>query len=194
MSLSSGTRTLLGEAASWTVAAMMCAGALIYFDELKGVAHAILGTAPPSMSAATGEPILDPAPSSHATSETGGFVVELEAGGGGHYHAEAEINGREIEVLVDTGATLVALTYEDAERAGIFITDKDFTHTSSTANGSARVAPVMLDRVSIGPITVRNVRGMVSEPGALGISLLGMSFLGQLDRVDMRSGRLVLED
>jgi aspartyl protease family protein len=52
----------------------------------------------------------------------------------------------------------------------------------------------MLDRVSIGDITVRNVEGVVSEEGRLQTSLLGMSFLSRLDRVDMRSGTLILDD
>jgi aspartyl protease family protein len=88
----------------------------------------------------------------------------------------------------------VALTAEDAEAAGIFVTDKDFTHRIQTANGTARVAPVTLDRVSIGDITVREVRGVVSEAGAMTVSLLGMTFLNELDRVDMRSGKLILQD
>ena len=64
----------------------------------------------------------------------------------------------------------------------------------STANGAAKVAPVTLDRVSIGDITVRNVPAAVSEPGKLGTSLLGMSFLGRLQQIDIRSGVLVLKE
>jgi aspartyl protease family protein len=96
--------------------------------------------------------------------------------------------------MVDTGATMVALTYEDASRAGMYIRDRDYTQRVSTANGAARVAPVILDRVSVGTITVRNVPAAVSEPGMLATSLLGMSFLGRLQRVDMRSGVLVLSE
>jgi aspartyl protease family protein len=118
----------------------------------------------------------------------------LPVGTDGHYHAEAEINGRSVPVLVDTGASLVALTAEDAEAAGIYVNDKDFTHQMQTANGMARVAPVTLERIAIGDITIRNVRGIVSEAGAMSVSLLGMTFLGQLDRVDIRSGKLILQD
>ena len=82
--------------------------------------------------------------------------------------------------MVDTGASLVALTYEDASRAGIYVRDRDFTQLVRTANGIARVAPVTLDRVSIGDITVRNVPASVSERGMLGTTLLGMSFLKRL--------------
>lgn len=124
----------------------------------------------------------------------GGRIVELRAGAYGHYHTSAEINGRQLKVLVDTGASIVALSYEDARVAGIYVRGGDFTHRVSTANGLARVAPVTIDRISIGDITVRDVAGAVMEEGKLGTSLLGMSFLGRLQRVDMRSGTLVLQE
>ncbi len=97
-------------------------------------------------------------------------------------------------MLVDSGASIVALSYDDARRAGVYVRDRDYTQRVSTANGQARVAPVVLDRVSIGDITVRNVPAAVSEPGSLGTSLLGMSFLGRLQRVEMRAGTLVLQE
>jgi aspartyl protease family protein len=96
--------------------------------------------------------------------------------------------------MVDTGASLVALTYDDAERLGIYVTPRDFTHVAKTANGTARVAPVTISRISIGDITVRNVRGVVSERGKSERTLLGMSFLGRLSRVEMRGGTLVLQE
>ena len=96
--------------------------------------------------------------------------------------------------MVDTGASIVALSYEDARASGIYVRDSDFTHRVSTANGLARVAPVTIDRISIGDITVRDVAGAVMEAGKLGTTLLGMSFLGRLQRVDMRSGMLVLQE
>lgn len=120
--------------------------------------------------------------------------VTLPAGKYGHFQAEAEINGRDVEVMVDTGASLVALTYDDAERAGIFVKPSDFTHRAETANGLARVAPVTISRIRIGDITVRDVPGVVSERGASERTLLGMSFLGRLSRVEMRGSTLVLED
>lgn len=131
-------------------------------------------------------------PAGQTTSSFGDVV--LRATSNGHYLAEAEINGRPIDVLVDTGATLVALRYEDAENAGIYLKPSDFTHFVSTANGKARVAPITIDRISIGRIEVRNVPGAVSERGALAQTLLGMTFLGRLSRVDMRGGELVLHE
>ena len=68
-------------------------------------------------------------------------TVELKAGAYGHFHANAEINGQPVSVMVDTGASIVALTFEDARAAGLYVRDSDFTQRVSTANGFARVAP-----------------------------------------------------
>jgi len=121
-------------------------------------------------------------------------TITLPASQYGHFLTEAEINGRNIDVMVDTGASLVALSYDDATRAGIFVRPSDFTHVAQTANGTARVAPVMISQIRIGDIIVRNVRGAVSERGASERTLLGMSFLGRLSRVEMRGDSLVLEE
>ena len=129
-----------------------------------------------------------------SASSSGRRRVELAASGNNHYFAEAELNGRPVTVMVDTGASMVALTYDDARRAGIYPRDSDFTGRSSTANGVARYAPVDIDRVSIGGIEVRNVRAAVLEDGKLETSLLGMSYLSKVGSVAMQSGRLVLEE
>ena len=189
MALSSGTRSLIGEAASWLIAAGIVVSGLMYFNELRGIAGQALGISAPEGQAAVAEAHVPASGSARA-----GGAVEIRAGQSGHYHTEAEVNGRAIEVMVDTGATMVALTYEDAERAGIRLNPSDFTRSVSTANGVTRVAPVNIERISIGDITVRNVAASVSERGRLRTTLLGMSFLSRLERVDMRSGVLVLED
>ena len=123
-----------------------------------------------------------------------GGDVELTANSGGHFETAADVNGNEIDVMVDTGATLVALTYEDAERAGLHLKSSDFTQGVRTANGTAKVAPVTLSSITIGDITVRNVKGAVAEQGKLHKTLLGMSFLGRLSRVEMRANSLVLHE
>jgi aspartyl protease family protein len=123
-----------------------------------------------------------------------GQGVELHADRSGHFAATVEINGRPFEALVDTGATIVMLTYEDAQRAGFFLSAHDFTMQMQTANGVAKAAPVTIERISIGNITVRNVQAGVGEPGLLRTNLLGMSFLKRLDKFEIRSGTLVLQD
>lgn len=120
-------------------------------------------------------------------------TVRIKRGRGGHYRTQAYINKRPVNVLVDTGATLIALSHDDARRAGIHVRPSDFTIRTRTANGIARAAPVILNKVRIGNITLNNVRGTVSQPGALNMTLLGMSFLGRLDKVEIRSGDLVLQ-
>ena len=191
MALSSGTRQAAAMAAGWVFAACCGAFSLLYFSEIKEGTRGLLGS--PDASAVG----LASDGSRHAgrdRSAGSGRVVELKAGAYGHYYTDAEINGRPVGIVVDTGASHVALTAEDARQAGIFIRDSDYTHRVNTANGQARVAPIVLDRVSIGSITVRNVPASVSEPGKLGTSLLGMSFLGRLQRVEMRPGLLVLQE
>jgi aspartyl protease family protein len=148
------------------------------------------GLQPPARLAKRDAPALDADESSHSAAGT----VSIPAGDYGHFETEAEINGRPINVMVDTGATLVALTYDDASNLGIFVDPSDFTHTAQTANGTARVAPVTISRISIGDITVRNVPAIVSERGKSERTLLGMSFLGRLSRVEMRGGTLVLQE
>jgi aspartyl protease family protein len=194
MALSSGTRQASALAAIWLLALASAGFGALYFAEIKDAARGLLGLhagAPGDGSASSEAPRRR---ESKAAALSRGRVVELRAGAHGHYYASAEINGRSIDVLVDSGASIVALTHDDAERAGLYVRDSDYTHRVSTANGPARVAPVTLDRVSIGDITVRNVPAAVSEPGKLATSLLGMSFLGRLQQIDIRGGVLVLKE
>jgi aspartyl protease family protein len=187
-----GIRQLLREIASWAVVAVIGVAALMHFSELKTGAEQLFGL--PTQRDIAAREAYDAAPQARLNSLTPGLQVEIKAGRNGHFSTEAEINGREVEVMVDTGATMVALSYEDAERAGLYLRDSDFTQSVSTANGVARIAPVTLDRVSIGDITVRNVPAAVAERGRMRTSLLGMSFLSRLSRFDMRSDLLVLQE
>lgn len=191
MAISSGVRYALREATSWLCAAAILIGGVVYYEELKAGALTAFGLsmAPEAGITAGSQP---KAPERSATAS--GTTVELRAGRNGHFHTNASINGRDVSVMVDTGASIVALTYEDAERAGIFVTPSDFTHRVSTANGHARIAPVVLDRIQIGDITVRNVRAAVSERGKLDTTLLGMTFLGRLSRTEIRQGTLTLQE
>jgi aspartyl protease family protein len=128
-----------------------------------------------------------------ASNTSGGRVVQLKAGAHGHFFSRIHVNGRAVQAMVDTGASIVALTFEDAQNAGVHIRDSDYTHRVSTANGFARVAMITLDSVAIEDIVVRDVRAAVAEPGKMTKTLLGMSFLGQLRRAEMSRGMLVLE-
>lgn len=109
----------------------------------------------------------------------------------GHYWAEAVIDGRAVRVLVDTGASVVALTREDARRLGLKLTSEDFRSTVNTASGPGRAARVTLDSVSVAGARVDRVEAMVVEKG-LGQSLLGMSYLGRLSGFEATPASLTL--
>lgn len=182
------TQTALADSAPWLVATTVLALGFVFYHDLK----AALGGHPQRVTAArTAPPIAAAASLQLPVAEA--RRVELPAGGHGHVYASARINGTPARVMVDTGATIVALAYDDARRAGIQLRDTDFTHRVTTANGTAGFAPIYLDRVTIGAITVHNVRAAVARPGTLRTSLLGMTFLNQLSKTEMRDGILILE-
>jgi aspartyl protease family protein len=194
MALSRSGRKLMLEAVGSVLVLAVGAYVLTHPRETRAVLSQLAGLRS-SQDAADAKPAdtIDRSNTSRGTS-SGRRKVELAAGSNNHFFADAELNGRSVSVMVDTGASMVALTYDDARRAGIYPRDSDFTGRSSTANGIARFAPVEIDRVSIGGIEVRNVRAAVMEEGKLDTSLLGMSYLSKIGSVAMKSGRLVLEE
>jgi aspartyl protease family protein len=126
-----------------------------------------------------------------ATTATGTREVTLFAKSDGHFYAQVEVEGKEILFMIDTGASDIALSREDADKLGISPSERGFTRIYQTANGTMRGAPVTLDSVAIGPIDVRNVAASVAE-GDMGVSLLGMSFLNRLAGYQVTGDRLTL--
>ena len=121
-------------------------------------------------------------------------LTELKAGSLGHYTARATINKSDIDVMVDTGATVVALSYEDAQSAGLHPNTLRFDVPVSTANGSVNAARTKLDRVEIDTVRVDDVDALVLPTGALNGTLLGMSFLSKLDSFKSEDGVLTLKN
>jgi aspartyl protease family protein len=121
-------------------------------------------------------------------------ATELKADGSGHYFASADIDGTTIPVMVDTGASGVALSYEDADKVGLRPHMLDYDTPISTANGVVKAARVKLRRVEVDNVRVRDVEGVVLPEGALKRSLLGMSFLGRLSSFRIENGVLYLKD
>ncbi|NTG07728.1 TIGR02281 family clan AA aspartic protease [Rhizobium rhizogenes] len=128
------------------------------------------------------------------TTSEGGQEVILHKLSNGHFQAQVMINGQPIDMLVDTGASSIALSREDAERVGIIPENLTYSMTMITANGRARAAPVELGSVAIGPIVRRDVKATVAEEGMLDQSLLGMSFLETLGSMQMQTDELRLRD
>ena len=111
----------------------------------------------------------------------------------GHYNVEGRVDGRRMDFVVDTGATIIAIPAREAARLGIHPKRSDYTAQIRTANGTIRAAPTQLARVEVGGLTVRDVAAVVLPDEALSENLLGMSFLGRLRRFEFAEGRLVME-
>jgi len=122
-----------------------------------------------------------------------GHSLMLDADRQGHFRTEARIDGRRLDFMVDTGASLVILRESSAAEVGIRPMPADYTATVSTANGKIKAAPAKLDRIELGDITVFDVKALVLPDEALAQNLLGVSFLSKLSRYEYANGRMVLE-
>ncbi len=123
-----------------------------------------------------------------------GTEVIIQKALGGHFQADVSVDGKTIPMLVDTGASSVVLSFDDAAAIGIDTAGLAYTVRVMTANGPAMAAPIRLDEIAIGPISRSNVRAMVAQDGMLNESLLGMSFLSTLSSLNMQTDELRLRD
>lgn len=122
-----------------------------------------------------------------------GRKVRLAADARGHFSADFRLNGRVVPAMVDTGASVVAINRTTARRIGIDLTPADFTGTVETANGRAKAAGVIIERIEIGRLELRDVPAVVLEDRALSATLIGMSLLSRLKRFHVEGGAMVLE-
>lgn len=118
------------------------------------------------------------APGMAVSQPDGSILIVRDASG--HFVLDARVNGANTHFLLDTGASAVVLTAEDARRAGFHPNDLSFTAPVSTANGRTMVAPVRIDEISVGSHTLHDIRGFVARPGSLEGSLFGLTALDQL--------------
>lgn len=130
---------------------------------------------------------VSPAPQMTVTGQT----IEVPRAHDGHYYLPIEVNSKPITFLVDTGASQIVLSSQDAERIGIDPDQLNYFGRANTANGQVRTAPVSLDTLSLGPITDRNISAWVNE-GELNKSLLGMDYLHRFSNIQFANGRLLL--
>jgi len=178
----------LKQAVTWLGIGLLLVTAYAFRPELTMVAQRTLGALIP------GTPIELGArrgPSSKTSVNPG--IVAIVAGRGGHFNADALVNGSRVTFLVDTGASAVILTPDDAMRAGININTLRYSAPVSTANGKTFAAPIRISEIRIGSISVHDVRALVTKRGQLGTSLLGMTFLSQLRSFKVSGNQLVLE-
>ena len=169
-----GRRTMVNTAI-WLGTVAGLATAIVFRDEATFVVDEIRGELMPSV----------------ALTRTLG-EAELRRAWDGHYRAEAEVNGVPMNLMIDTGASMVLIPYEEAHDIGIDVAALDFSIPVTTANGRSSVAPTSLSSIKVGPIVVFDVPAAVAQPGRLKTALLGMSFLERLDETSFRKDRLIL--
>ena len=130
------------------------------------------------------------APAKAAVARNPGDPVRIERRSDGHFYVHGEINGQIARFLVDTGASMVALTVEDAERLGVEFSPDRFGIVGTGASGPVRGQRVMLNEVVVEGRQALDVEGAVIE--GLEISLLGQSFLSRLGSIEMSGDQMVL--
>lgn len=133
---------------------------------------------------------VSPTPQVPEASLAGTEVIAPDARG--QFETTVEVEGQRLPVLIDTGATFVALSFEDADRLGLRPAPSEFRYAVDTANGRAAVARVSLSAVRLGGIEVRDVPALVAGRGQMSGSLLGMSFLSRLSGFRIDRGHLLL--
>ena len=149
-----------------------------YREDLKAMAAQVFGELSPTSA------IID----SHDGTAT------FRRGLDGHFLLSSKVNGADVPLLFDTGASAVVLSYADAKKAGIDVSALTFDTPVTTANGTGRAAVVTLDQMVVGGIKRSKVQAFVAERGALDGSLLGQTFLSTLSRYSVTGDKLELAD
>lgn len=169
-----GGRRALVHLAVWIGAAGGLGTAFLLQDEAAGIVDRIRAELIPTVAVSRSE------------------GTELRRAWDGHYRAEAEVNGIGVTLMIDTGASMVLIPFEEVARIGIDPRSLDYSIPVTTANGRSSVAPITLSSIKIGTIAVFDVPAAVAQPGRLKTGLLGMSFLDRLDETIFRGDRLIL--
>ncbi|WP_454916921.1 retropepsin-like aspartic protease family protein [Xanthobacter sediminis] len=162
----------------WLLVALLLAGIYTYREPLNAFGQRLMSQLVPGRAL--------------TVSGGGDVTVEIERGANGDFSVWAAVNGASINMLVDTGASSVVLTQEAARAAGLPLEFLRYDVPVDTANGRVRAASVLIDNIIVGGIVERRVPALVSPPGALTSSLLGMSFLSRLEAFEFRGTRLIL--
>lgn len=118
--------------------------------------------------------------------------VRIKADRSGHFRSSFKANGRQIDGLIDTGATYVAINKSTARSLGISVKASDFIHKANTANGQTKAAFAKIRKLDIGSISIRNVETFILEDSSLSSNLIGMSFMSQLSSFRFENSELIL--
>lgn len=118
-------------------------------------------------------------------------AVELERETDGHFYAAADVDGTPVRLMVDTGASMIALSATDARKLGFDWNASELQHVGRGVNGDVLGKPVKLDSVTVGDLQADNVEAVI-VPEGLDVSLLGQSFLSQVENVQIEGDRMTL--
>ena len=165
----------------WCVLILGVSSLYVYQSELTGVAKRVASGILPGRFAVTSE-------------KNGNATLTISKNIQGHFATFGVVNGHSIQFMIDTGASDVALSYEDAVALGLHPEKLNFNRVVSTANGDTVSAPVSIDSLQIGPLIRNNIRASVALQGRLDQSLLGMSYLSTLSGVEITPNQLTLSD
>ena len=160
---------------AWVAIAAVLVLGYSYRHELTGIKNRILGEMAPASPISTGK-----------------GRITVRAGANGHFFIDAEVNGKPVRFLVDTGASDIVLSPDDARRVGLDPARLSFTRVYSTANGIVRGAPVTLRSLTVGPLRITDMPASVNGAAMSG-SLLGQTFLRRLKGYAVRNGVLTLD-
>lgn len=130
--------------------------------------------------------------SSAPENENSGETV-LYREGNGHFYASGNVDGADLRFLVDTGASVVALTEADAETLGHYLHPGEMTLVGQGVSGPVKGKPITIARMAVGGISAENVKAVII-PDGLPVSLLGQSFLSQVAHVSISGNRMVLKN
>jgi aspartyl protease family protein len=160
--------------AIWAAIATVLVLGYLYKDVFNDIGARLHGELPPA----------DPR-------DAGAHTVVLSESDGGSYYTIGEINGVRVKFLVDTGASDIVLSPDDAQRVGLDMTALNYSRDTETANGMGRGAPATVAGLAVGPIRFANVDVEVNQ-APMGSSLLGMTFLRRLKSFEFRDRKLYL--
>lgn len=170
--------TIVANVAVWAGIFVAALVGYTYREDIKGVAAQVFGELSPTT----------------AVVDSRNGTAVFRRGIDGHFLVASTVNGSNLPLLFDTGASAVVLSYTDARRAGIDVAALNFNTPVTTANGTGRAAMVTIDEMDVGGIKRRSVPAFVADRGALNGSLLGMTFLSTLSRYSVAGDKLELAD
>jgi aspartyl protease family protein len=175
-----GASAMVRDAVTWIALGLGLVTLYTYKEELTPLAARVVGELLPGTAMTVEE------------SANGLTEVKIRRRLDGHFTATVDINNTPISMIVDTGASSIVLTPEDAKKAGIDIEQLTYRIPVLTANGRTMAARIRLDKVGIGPLDRTKIEALVAKPGTLTQSLLGMSFLSRLRSYEFSGDFLTL--